>query len=151
MAGAIKMLCCRCHAIKAMRYGYCKPCRRILEKARYKKDNLFRTQKRKYSTRWYLANKDRAAENHRQWRRKLRLETFAAYGDKCNCCTESSWEFLSIDHMEGGGARLKERGLEFYSKLKKLGFPKDKYRLLCHNCNQSRGSYGYCPHERTKV
>lgn len=22
------------------------------------------------------------------------------------------------------------------------------YRVLCMNCNKSRGSYGYCPHEK---
>ena len=31
------------------------------------------------------------------------------------------------------------------------GFPKDKYRLLCHNCNQSMGWYGYCPHQKEKA
>lgn len=38
-------------------------------------------------------------------------------------------------------------GHKFYVHLKKIGFPKDRYRLLCYNCNMSRGRYGYCPHQ----
>jgi len=82
--------------------------------------------------------------------RALRAEVLAAYGGKCACCGEAHPEFLGIDHMNGGGNR--ERGKSggsnvFYVALKKAGFPKDRYRLLCHNCNLARGFYGYCPHK----
>jgi hypothetical protein len=39
-------------------------------------------------------------------------------------------------------------GRGFYMWLKRQGFPRDDFRLLCHNCNHARGSYGHCPHER---
>jgi radical SAM protein with 4Fe4S-binding SPASM domain len=32
--------------------------------------------------------------------------------------------------------------------LKNNNYPKDLFRLLCHNCNMARGCYGYCPHEK---
>ena len=82
---------------------------------------------------------------------KLRAEILAAYGGICGCCAESREEFLSIDHIHGRGTHhRREVGTGLYQLLKKLGFPKDKYRLLCMNCNFSIGMRGYCPHERER-
>jgi hypothetical protein len=68
---------------------------------------------------------------------------------KCECCGETRQEFLAVDHIHGGGkadrARFSSSG-SFYFWLIQQGFPRDKYRLLCHNCNTSIGLYGYCPH-----
>lgn len=72
------------------------------------------------------------------------------YGNKCACCGETRPEFLSIDHIEGGGRQhrleLKEQNKKFYHWLQQEGYPKG-YRVLCMNCNTSRGFFGYCPHE----
>jgi hypothetical protein len=35
-------------------------------------------------------------------------------------------------------------------KVIKENFPPE-YRVLCHNCNQSHGWYGYCPHEKERT
>ena len=81
--------------------------------------------------------------------RKIKFETFAQYGRVCACCEEDRQEFLAIDHINGGGKRhfqeLGKSGTGFYTWLKKQGYP-DGYRVLCHNCNQSLGNFGYCPH-----
>lgn len=86
------------------------------------------------------------------WRARIRQEVFAAYGGNCQCCNEKRQEFLSIDHIFGDGykdaGKTHRGGIGLYTQLKKLGWPKDRFRLLCHNCNQSRGFFGYCPHER---
>ena len=91
------------------------------------------------------------AEASRKYARKIREEVIAAYGGKCACCGESAYEFLAIDHVNGGGlAHRRSLGGSYKSlanHVKKLGFPKD-FRILCHNCNAARGFYGYCPHER---
>lgn len=82
--------------------------------------------------------------------KSLKLEIITAYGGKCNCCGETHFEFLTIDHTEGGGAehrRQKGKGRGIYKDLKARGFPKEGYRLLCLNCNISLGFYGYCPHK----
>lgn len=104
--------------------------------------------------RW-LRNPGAMIETNRQSRRKLRLETIAAYGGLCSCCGESHQEFLAIDHINGGGTAQRRalgfRGSEFHRWLRALGYPKDECRLLCHNCNQSRGWYGYCPHEKARA
>ena len=88
----------------------------------------------------------------RERRRRIRGEVLAAYGGKCECCGESRHEFLGIDHILNDGS-IERRKLGsgasniLYGKLKRAGFPKDRHRLLCHNCNLARGFYGHCPHE----
>jgi hypothetical protein len=59
------------------------------------------------------------------------------------------WEFLAIDHRNGGGHRERRRlsALSLWIKLLKLGTPQSEYRVLCHNCNSAIGFYGYCPHQ----
>lgn len=79
--------------------------------------------------------------------KKYRTEALAAYGDKCGCCGQSAVEFLTIDHMRGdGAAHRREIGrCSLYRWLKTAGYPKDRFQILCYNCNCSRGAYGYCP------
>ncbi len=89
--------------------------------------------------------------------RKLKKAVIEAYGGKCACCGESHSEFLSIDHINGGGAKHRKSlgilggGTNFYKWLKKEGFPQGEYQLLCHNCNQALGAYGYCPHKGKSI
>jgi hypothetical protein len=85
-------------------------------------------------------------------RQRLRLEVLQHYGGKtpvCACCGETHIEFLSIDHVDGGGTQHRLKIMKyggFYSWLKVNNFPSG-FRVLCHNCNQSIGLYGYCPHQ----
>jgi hypothetical protein len=90
-------------------------------------------------------------------RQRLRREVLQHYGGEnlqCSCpgCNVTQIEFLSIDHIDGGGhqhrKQIGESGL--YTWLKRQNFPPG-FRVLCHNCNQSMGAYGYCPHVQTKV
>lgn len=87
--------------------------------------------------------------------RVIKLEIIKAYGGKCQCpggCDVVNPDWLSMDHIKGGGIKhrreLKVIGLDFYRWLKKSNFPKRGFRLLCYNCNLSRGHLGQCPHER---
>jgi len=85
---------------------------------------------------------------------EIRNEIVKEYGGKCKCCDESRWQFLTMDHIDGNGAKHRKElfgdhahgGAMFYRWLKQQGFPKDNYRLLCYNCNCSIGFHGYCPH-----
>lgn len=86
----------------------------------------------------------------REWYGHLREEVLNAYGRKCQCCGEVRLEFLTIDHIHGGGNKHRKQlgnGTAFFVWLKENGFPKEDYRTLCMNCNWARGRYGYCPHE----
>jgi hypothetical protein len=99
-------------------------------------------------------NKEKVSKEHKKYRERIRLECLVHYGGdppKCACCGETLIEFLTIDHINGGGVKhRKEAGITgtfFYIWLKKQGYP-EGFRVLCYNCNCSIGHYGYCPHEK---
>jgi hypothetical protein len=89
---------------------------------------------------------------NREYYKRLRLEVLTHYGGnppKCACCGESHIEFLSIDHIKGGGNKHRKSlsgNREIYRWLIKNNFP-EGFQILCHNCNLSKGFYGYCPHK----
>lgn len=87
------------------------------------------------------------------WRER-RLEVLSHYcggqAPHCACCGEQQIEFLSLDHVDGGGNQHKRRigrGWTLMRWLQANGYP-DGYQVLCHNCNQAKGYYGVCPHQR---
>lgn len=100
---------------------------------------------------FYKSNKSECKkcvrERQEDYRNRLRLELIKAYGGKCNCCGEKNIEFLTFDHVEGGGNRHR-RSLSpstVYVDIKRAGFPKT-IRILCFNCNWAIHQYGFCPH-----
>lgn len=103
--------------------------------------------------RWYRSNAASNLSKHKQYRASLRMEVIQAYGGPfCSCCGEFNIEFLTLDHVKGGGRKHRRKvgsGWAFYLWLKRRGFPKG-YRVLCMNCNFSLGVHGYCPHKETK-
>lgn len=81
--------------------------------------------------------------------RELVLTHYGGNPPKCACCGEARVEFLSVDHMNGGGSRHIRSiggGNMFYRWLVKNGFPPG-FQILCMNCNCAKGRYGRCPHE----
>jgi hypothetical protein len=81
---------------------------------------------------------------------RLKLQTFAAYGGACECCGETTVAFLTIDHIndDGSAHRRELEKTTMYRWLKRHGYPKDGYRLLCFNCNCGRRvNGGVCPHK----
>lgn len=104
--------------------------------------------------RWRSINLDYYNKGIREKRRRFRIEMVNAYGGKCVCCGETEIQFLSLDHINGGGEAERKKffgpsGVLAY--LKSRGWPTDKYQILCHNCNMSKGFYGECPHMRKLV
>src|SRR3954469_5521706 len=66
-----------------------------------------------------------AARWSHSYRRRLRIETLHAYGAQCECCGEKTIEFLTIDHIYGGGTQDRKRyGADFYHYLRKQGWPR---------------------------
>jgi len=103
---------------------------------------------RKKQRDYYERNKEKQRNWARQYTRKLREEVIKGYGAECECCKESRYEFLALDHRNGGGNKERKAGKHTYSIYRdasKRKFPSD-YRILCHNCNNALGFYGYCPH-----
>ena len=116
------------------------------------KDQLDELKKRRKHL-WRSSQKSYQSEYGRQYVRKLREQVIATYGGRCECCGETAYEFLTVDHTNGDGAKHRKEcgaGHTFYRWLVKAGCPREGFRLLCWNCNLSRGRYGFCPHEREK-
>jgi len=102
---------------------------------------------------WRSNNRDKVAINQRRYykkdpskhhaavhkvRVKVRLDMIKAYGGECRRCGISDVEVLDIDHIHNNGAEDRRNhlhGYNLYRHLKKLGWPKDDFQLLCKNCN----------------
>jgi hypothetical protein len=116
---------------------------------RHKDDPNWRQRQRASGRRWYHLHKEERHANAREWHQRLRGAAIEHYGKACACCGESTYEFLCIDHINGGGNRQREQlgcSRNFFSWLRKNAYP-EGFRTLCHNCNQSIGYNGYCPHQ----
>lgn len=102
------------------------------------------------ANRFYRENREHCKEVARIRDRKRRELVLAHYGAFCRCCNETTYEFLSIDHINGGGYKHRKEignfGRNFYKWLIKNNFPKG-FQVLCHNCNLAKGFYGKCPHQ----
>lgn len=99
---------------------------------------------------WRDTHKEQRQARARELFKNLRMEILAHYENKCACCAETNYEFLALDHIDGGGKAHRESfrsSNHYYGWIKKQGFP-SIFRVLCHNCNQALGWYGYCPHQK---
>lgn len=82
---------------------------------------------------------------------ELKKQVIDVYGGKCNCCGISNPAFLTIDHVNNDGKKhrkeIKGNG-SLYWWLKRKGFPKDNFQVLCWNCNMGKHhNNGICPHK----
>lgn len=100
---------------------------------------------------YYLKNKARHDANTKRNYQAVRAAVLEAYGGRCACCAEDTPQFLGVDHIFSDGAHDRKKlgmsGYTLYRKLKRDNYPKDRFQLLCHNCNQAKGYYGVCPHQ----
>lgn len=85
---------------------------------------------------------------------KNKYKVIEEYGGKCSCCGEDNPIFLSIDHINNDGYEHRKKdgskgvGGGLYVWLIKHNFPKDRFQLLCHNCNFGKHiNGGICPHQ----
>lgn len=95
------------------------------------------------------ANPKQAVVRAVAYNKQLRRDFLDAYGGRCACCGESRVEFLTLDHIHGGGKADRDANhgsYPIYARLKREGWPRDRYRILCMNCNHA-ARLGPCPHE----
>jgi hypothetical protein len=111
---------------------------------------------KRYLKDYYKKNPEVLKKKERNRIQKLRHEVIEAYGAACVCCGETKFVFLTIDHIMNDGAEHRRelfgnrvgRGGGFYRWLKKEGFPRDRFQLMCYNCNCGRArNGGICPHQ----
>lgn len=121
-----------------------------------KKSSEFYPHKRKpdAKAKAYPKCKDCNIRYLREMRWALKMKVIEEYGGKCKCCGEDEPKFLAIDHIYNDGKahrlELKENngGMALYRWLRNNGFPKEKYQLLCHNCNLAKQFWKKCPHQK---
>lgn len=104
---------------------------------RYKNDPEFREREIKRSCDKRKKNKDWHNANYRRFHAKLKKEVFEAYGNKCTLCGYSNQDCLVIDHTHNDGniERKNSNRNDLWIRLRRENYPKDRYQLLCRNCN----------------
>lgn len=135
-----------------------------------KKDRKLHPEKHKLSaSKWRLKNKEYINKKRASWRKEqpksywakenervkakrkiVRKEVIQAYGNKCTCCGEKQYDFLTIEHKNNNGAAHRKiiTATRLPFLLKKLNFPSD-YEVLCYNCNCAKAfnETKICPHQ----
>lgn len=104
--------------------------------------------------RWRENNREHVRAYGRQATQRIKREMVDALGGCCACCGEDEIAFLTLDHIgnivpdnhrRADGSRISGRTL--LHEVRKEGFPRDKYRILCWNCNAATSHGRVCPHE----
>jgi hypothetical protein len=137
--------------VRRRKTGHSHPCKNCAQKINDTWVDKNREKANGYYATYDEKNREKRNAKAAERRQNLRFEVLQAYGHTCTCCGESRHEFLAVDHINGDGAydrRAGRVGYVLYLWLKQNGYPKDRFRLLCHNCNSAIGFYGYCPHAK---
>lgn len=133
------------------RNGKCKKCVNLYDAALREKNH----EKVKASmTKYREANREKINERARKsnsiLRMNLKYELVTAYGGTCTCCGEWRIDFLTLEHLSHDGnihRKSAKTSIKVYTDVKDSGFPKDKYTILCMNCNWASRFNGVCPHK----
>lgn len=161
--------CTKCHRelpesqfYKAKRYkgglrSQCKDCRNAAATQWKKQDKEQRraNERKRYrrlqeaGQTWRQRHIEEDNAQRRQYRAGLRQDAFAAYGGSvCACCGETEDVFLTIDHINVGGAQHRKKiNRDIWGWLKQNGYPPG-FQILCFNCNYAKHALGVCPHQK---
>lgn len=106
---------------------------------------------REYGAKWRSTHPEANLARIRDYKEKMKNLVFDHYGRACKCCGESRPQFLSMDHIHGGGNKHRRESrltnsTDLFLWIVRHGFP-STFQVLCHNCNLAKGFYGRCPHE----
>lgn len=159
--GGLRSWCKRCINRKDREYARANPERTQERKKVWRKKNPEKAKawdqsptRRNWRITWEEKNRPRRNLYYKNLYLKLRSEVHAAYGNSCSCCGETDSRFLTVEHIERDGAShrraLGGAGGPTYRFLKKNGYPKDKFTLLCMNCNWATRFGDPCPHVERK-
>lgn len=113
-----------------------------------------RTKNRLYK----LANPEKDTLYHKKRNQKNKYQVLLAYSKgkepSCSCCGLNNLDFLTLDHIDGSGAKdrkdsiRKREGRNIYGKLlteyKKTGLYPSGYKTMCMNCNWVKHLRGTC-------
>lgn len=121
--------------------------KKSVKKWRNENYEMFLEQKRRF----YRNHKDDILSKYKTSYQKLKFDVFSYYSKgepKCSCCGEKTYEFLTIEHLNGGGTKhRKEIGASNVLRyIKKNNYP-EEFDVLCYNCNCSKSFNKICPHK----
>lgn len=122
-------------------------------KARWHVDPEYREAAGRAAARYRAKNQEKLREKLKVKHRTERKRVLELHGGCCACCGESNWEFLALDHKNGGGNKEREAigVVAYYRRFRYAREPIPGFRVLCHNCNAALGFYGYCPHQKREA
>jgi len=165
--------CRRCKVLKPLeafhrnkhfadgRSSYCIECdnaRNRLYFKRYTPEMLdeHRRRAREYARKRYHLYKDRYLVRQREYIKHRKTEVHASllklFGDHCACCGEANKDFLTLDHIRGGGNDHRKMLSGHTTRVWLDAITDDKrhekYQLLCMNCNWGSRKDGVCPHKK---
>lgn len=102
------------------------------------------------STNWTPEQRERKYELSREVTQRMRELVYHQYGNRCSCCGEDNPLFLTLDHVNNDGHKVRKvHGMSgaLYRWVIRNGFP-DVLQLLCYNCNMGKArNKGICPHQ----
>jgi hypothetical protein len=140
--------------------GLCRPCYTAQVYEMGKSDPEYRQKREEYSQKYLEENREEIYSKNRIRAREVKIEVLTHYSLKgylsCSCpkCDIIEPDFLTIDHINGGGERHRKSlgvGGSFYYWLKRNNFPPG-FQTLCMNCNHATGrsfrNKDVCPHLR---
>ena len=118
---------------------------------RYKEKHPERYKEQRLS--WRKRNPDKVRKNQLASETRVKEKFLAIYGNICACCGEFDKRFLTLDHVNGGGTKVRKQNrsrLFCHRQALKL-VDKQKYQTLCFNCNQAKHIYKECPHKQAET
>lgn len=93
----------------------------------------------------------RKCEYYANLKAKAKELCLAHYGCHCMCpgCTVTIPEFLSVEHLEGGGIKHRKENKigNMWLWLVHHNYP-EGFAVWCFNCNLAKGFFGACPHSK---
>ena len=104
---------------------------------------------------WYHRTKHSRKNHKKAYTDKIRFNVISHYSPNldCDCCHESEYEFLTIDHLNELKSYSHNEsirgGWNLINWIYRNNFPSG-FRIMCFNCNSGRGKRnlnGICPHE----
>lgn len=161
MSGEAQKICSKCKISKPLvefytsgkkksRHSQCKACGLAYSREWYYKNWHRRRAQIAVYTR---ENSEHLRERGRSYGQALRSAVIEGYGGQCACCGEREFDFLTLDHIHGGGNqhRKKRKSHGIYLDVINANFPPE-YRILCFNCNFATRLGRTCPHQlREKI
>lgn len=125
--------------------GMCARCYHRMARLRWSAEHS--EQEKEKARAYHQAHKVRINAQITQRRRNIRTQIMETMGSKCQCCGETEPAFLTIDHVQNDGWKVRKRARHLiYKTILDEGCPPDRYQILCWNCNSAKGMLGACPH-----